>query len=266
MGIAAALGVGSAVAGIGGALISSNASQNAAQTEANAANQASATQLNMFNQTKATLAPFVGGGTTALSQLMNIFGLGNGTNGTGVGGAAGSGFNPSAALQAVTQAPGYQFGLKQGVTALDQSAAAGGLDLSGGQLQSLVKYGQDYGQQQGYAPYITELNNLTNLGENAAAGTGQLGASAASGAATTQLAAGSALAAGQVQAGNTLGQATTQLLSGVGSSYGSFGQGGSSSIFGASPSGGSLVSGPGYGGALDSSGYLAVPNTLPTFE
>lgn len=218
--VAAAIG---AAGAIGGALISSNGAQNAANTEANAANQASATQLNMFDQTKASLAPFVGGGTTALSQLMNIFGLGNGTNGTGVGGAAGSGFNPAAALQAVTQAPGYQFGLNQGNTALNQSAAAQGLDLSGGQLQAEQTFGQNYAQQQGYAPYITELNNLTNLGENAAAGTGQLGAQAASGAATTQLAAGSALAAGQVQGANTLGQATTQLLSGLGSSYGANG-------------------------------------------
>lgn len=216
------------VAAIAGAAISSSGAQSAAKTQANAANQASATQLSMFNQTRQSLQPFIGAGTSALSQLAQIFGF------AGPGGSGGAGgYNPAAALDQLTQTPGYQFGLKQGNTALNQSAAAQGLDLSGGQLQAEQEFGQNYATQQAYAPYITELNNLTNLGENAAAGTGQLSGQAASGIASTQLAGGAATAAGQVQAGNTLGQATTQLLSGLGSSYGSFGVGGAGITTGA---------------------------------
>ncbi len=249
MGIAAALGVAGTV---GGALIASNGAQSAAKTQADAANKATATQLSMFNQTRQSLEPFFGAGQGAVSQLMNIFGFGNGSNGTGVGGAAGSGYNPTAALDQLTKTPGYQFGLKQGNTALNQSAAAQGLDLSGGQLQAEQEFGQNYAQQQAYAPYITELNNIANLGENAAAGTGQLSGQAASGIASTQLAGGAATAAGQVQAGNTLGQATTQLLSGLGSSYGGFGLGGANAGNGF---------GTGVGSGLFSGNYSAPPTT-----
>lgn len=44
--------------------------------------------------------------------------------------------------------PGYQFRLKQGTGALEASAAARGNLNSGGTLQDLVKFGQDYGSQE----------------------------------------------------------------------------------------------------------------------
>lgn len=229
MGLAAALGAAGTVAG---AVISSSGANSAAKTQANAANQASKTQLDMFNQTRQSLAPFFGAGQSAISQLQNIFGFGNGTNGTGVGSAAGTGYNPTAALSQLTQTPGYQFELGQGQKALDQSAAAKGLNLSGAQLQAEQEFGQNFATANAYAPYISELNNIANLGENAAAGTGQLSGQAASGIASTQLAGGAATAAGQVAGSNILGQATTQLLSGNGSSYG-----GLSSLFGGGGSG-----------------------------
>jgi hypothetical protein len=220
MGIAAALGIGGAVAGIGGALISANGAESAAKTQANAANNAAATQLNMFNQTRTSLEPFIGAGSSAISQLANIFGFGNGTNGTGVGSAGGTGFNPTTALSQLTQTPGYQFGLQQGGQALDRSAASRGLLLSGAQLQDSQKFGTDYATQQAYNPYISELNTITGVGENAAAGVGNNSTTAANGIAASQLAAGQATASGQVATGNILGQASTQLLSGLGSSFG----------------------------------------------
>jgi|GEM_PF-7004550 len=44
----------------------------------------------------------------------------------------------------ITSDPGYQFQLNQGVQALDRSAAAKGLVLSGAQQKAVDQYGQDY--------------------------------------------------------------------------------------------------------------------------
>lgn len=60
----------------------------------------------------------------------------------GVTGYSGLLTNPST----ITSDPGYQFGLTQGVSALDRSAASKGLLLSGSQQKALDQYGQDYGQ------------------------------------------------------------------------------------------------------------------------
>ena len=220
MGIGAAI---SAAGTIGGALISGNAAQSAADTQANAANNASATQLSMFNQTRASLQPFIGAGTSAMSQLAQIFGFGGGSTGTGAGGSSGTGYNPTAALSQLTNSPGYQFELAQGQKALDHSAAASGLQLSGQQLQAEQQYGQNFAQANAYQPYINELNTISTQGQNAAAGVGTQATATGQGVANTQLAAGQAAASGQVAQGNILGQATTQLLSGLGSSYGNSG-------------------------------------------
>lgn len=195
MGIGAAILGAAGIAGVGSVIASgtaSNAAQNSADTAAN-------TQLQMFNQTKQTLSPFVSTGTNAMSQLASIFGYGQG--GTGTPDAA-------AATSQLTQFPGYQFGLDQGVQALDRSAASRGLLLSGAQLQDTQKFGQNYAMQQAWQPYVSGLQWASNLGENAAAGTGQLGATAAAGAASSQLqgglAAGSAASAGDASVANIL--------------------------------------------------------------
>lgn len=220
MGIGAALG---AAGAIGGALISSNGAQSAAQTQANAANQASQTQLSMFNQTRQSLQPFMSAGTSALSQLANIFGFGGGTGTGGTTGAAGSGgYNGAAALSQLTNTPGYQFELQQGQQALDHSGAAAGMTLSGSQLKAEQQFGQGFAQANAYQPYINELNAVASQGENAAAGVGSQATATGQGVASSQLAAGQATASGQVANANILGQATTQLLSGLGSSYGNF--------------------------------------------
>lgn len=223
MGLAAGLATAAiGVAGsIGGAVISGNAANSAAKTQANAANQAAATQLKMYEQTRADLSPFMSAGTGALSQLANIFGFGPGGKGTP---------NASAALSQLTQMPGYQFGLDQGVQALDRSAASKGLVLSGAQLKDAQQFGQGYAQQQAWAPYVSELNSITGLGENAAAGVGNAGVTTGQGVANSQLAAGQATASGQVAGANQLTSALGQLtgtgggsISNLLSSYGGLG-------------------------------------------
>lgn len=213
MGISAAL---TAAATVAGAAISSNGAQSAAKTQAEAAQSAEQTQLSMFNKDQANLSPYMSAGTGALSQLSNIFGFGG-------GGATGSGPNSSAALSQLTQMPGYQFGLDQGQQALDRSAASRGLELSGAQLKDSQTFGQGYAQQQAWQPYVNELNSVSGLGENAAAGVGSNGLATGQGVAASQLAGGQASAAGSVAQSNILGSGLSQLASQISpytSSYG----------------------------------------------
>ncbi len=166
---------------------------------ASAAKNASATQLQMYQQTRADLQPFVQGGSSAFSQLANIFGFGAG--GTGQPNAA-------AATSQLTQFPGYQFGLSQGVSALDRSALSRGMGLSGAQMQDAQTFGQQYAMQQAWQPYVSGLQWASNLGQNSAAQTGQAGATAANGSATSQLAGGNA-------AGNAVAGVSNSLASGL---------------------------------------------------
>lgn len=192
----AALG---AVGSLGAAAIGSGASKSAANAQAGAARDATQSQLQMYNQTRNDLAPFMSYGNNAFTQLANIFGFG-GTAGGGSGGSFGP--NPQLATQLLTQMPGYQFGVDQGVQALDRSAASRGTALSGGQLKDITTFGQNYGMMNAWQPYISQLSGAAALGENAAAGVGNIGATTGANVARTQLAAGEAAAAGTVGSAN----------------------------------------------------------------
>ncbi len=159
-----------------------------------AANQAANTQLQMYQQTRQDLLPFASSGASAMSQLANIFGFG----------PNGGGPNAAAATSQLANFPGYQFGRDQGVQALDRSAASRGLLLSGAQLQDTQKFGTNYAMQQAWQPYVSGLEYASSLGENAAAQTGNNGASAAAGAAQSQLAGGSAALNQQTAIANNL--------------------------------------------------------------
>lgn len=187
---------------LGAAGIGAVGSVIAGHEASSAANKATNSQMAMYQQTRSDLAPFSSTGASAMSQLASLFGFGPGGSGTP---------NAAAATSALTQFPGYQFGLDQGVQALDRSAASRGLLLSGAQLQDTQKFGQQYAMQQAWQPYVNQLNTSAQLGESAAAGTGSAGASAAAGAAQSQLAAGSAN-------GNAVAGVTNALQSGL-SSY-----------------------------------------------
>jgi hypothetical protein len=184
-------------AGIGGSIYSANmgadASRNAADAQMRAAQLGANTQLDIFHQTQSALAPYNQVGQSALQQLARMFGIGTG------GPTSGTAAN---AMSALTQYPGYQFGLNQGQTALDRSAASRGLLLSGGQLKDSQQFGQQYGMQQGWQPYMNQLSGLASLGENAGAMTGQIGAGTGANVANSQLYAGQAQASGIMGSNN----------------------------------------------------------------
>jgi len=131
--------------------------------------------------------------------------------------------------------PAYAFRQQQGQQAIENSAAAKGMQLSGSNLMALNSYGQNLASeeyQNAYNRYRTDQNtefqrlaSLAGVGANASAELGANAANLISGfgvnAANTQIGIGNALAAGQVGASNAIsggirqsGQDTAAMMGG----------------------------------------------------
>ena len=180
-----AVAIGGAVIGgvsniVGGSIASSGA-QKAAQTEANAQQAATQASLDMFNTAQATEAPYVAGGTQALSEIQGEMG---GT--IPVPGQTGAlGAVPS--LTDVSGLPGYAFTLQQGLNATQNAAAAQGLGVSGVALKGASTYAENLANTY-YNNYLqnywTNQNNRYNQLYNQVV-TGQAAAGQTAQAATT---------------------------------------------------------------------------------
>ena len=127
------------------------ASTAAAATEA-AANTSAASQERMFNKSVELQEPWRQAGINALAKL-------------------GTGFTGKVDM---TQDPGYQFRLSEGLKALNRQQAAAGNFLSGGALKAAARYGQDYASneyQNAYNRALTQYNTtaaLANVGQTTA--------------------------------------------------------------------------------------------------
>lgn len=110
--------------------------------------------------------------------------------------------------------PGIQFQLQYGNQALQNSQAAKNGVLSGGALKDLMSFNQGLagtGYQSAYDRYMQNkqftygsLKDLMNIGQSAAANTGNTGANFASGMSNTIVGAGQAGAAGTMGVANAL--------------------------------------------------------------
>lgn len=206
-------------AGIGGALLSSQATKSAANKASNA--QERSAQLGIDQQNKQfeavqkLLSPFVNAGTGALTGQQDLLGL----NGNGAQQAAISGIQNSAQYQALSQS---------GQDAILANASATG-GLRGGNVQAALGQFQPALLAQLIDQQYSRLGGLTSLGQNAAAGVGNAGMNTGSNIAGLlqqqgAAQAGNALAAGRAQAGvyNAFGNSIGmyQGLNGFGSTPG----------------------------------------------
>lgn len=201
-------------ASLGAAALGASASKKASKAQSKAAKAAAATQEKFYEQSRTDLEPYRAGGNEAFYSLLDMYGLKNPNNPEG-----GQAFNP-AALEAFRNSPDYQVALREGVGALDKSAAARGNLLSGGQIKAVERYGSDLASQK-FGSYLDRLAHMAGIGENAAARTGA-NAMAAGG----QIA-GSQMALGEAQASGIMGENSaiqkgidgfaTNLASGIGS-------------------------------------------------
>lgn len=252
-----------AIGTIAGGAISAGGAESAAQTQAGAAEQAQQISENEFNTITGQEQPWMTSGLGAQSQLNYL--LGTGTPGQGQtaassgSGGYGSLLTPFTAQNMQQYSPAYQFQLQQGQQGvLNQDASAQG-SLSGASLKDLIGYNQNYANtayNNAFNQYQTQQGNIysrlagvSQLGQAAAANTGQQGTALAGQAAQSATNIGTALGAGTIGASNA--------LAGTASGAGNLG------LLGALYQGGGLGGG-GLGGA-GNNGY-SFPVTDSTTE
>jgi hypothetical protein len=198
---------GSAVLGAGSGLIGSSKAADAqreaaaasAAAQREAADKSIAAQREMFDIGRADLAPYREAGVTSQNQLMTLLGIGGDQNAQGYGRYA-----KDFGMSDFTTDPGYQFRLEQGMKALNASAAAKGMGMSGANIKGATEYGQNMGSQE----YQNAFNRYqTNR-------TAQLAPLQSLYAGGQAAAAGSAAQAGAL--GSNLGQTYTGLGQGLG--------------------------------------------------
>lgn len=239
MPFAIAAGV-TAVGGIASGLISAGAAKDAASIQAAAANRSADLQQAQFTQNQANLAPYRTTGESNLPAYADFYKSSqNDLNAafTAAQNAIPQNIQPmdQASLQ---KTPGYQFNLSQGLRAVQNSAAAKGLGVSGAAMQGAASYAtgladSTYQNQFNNAQTIFGNNQLlygdalnqANLkqnqlgtvfgqiqapivtGENAAATAGQQGTQGAANIGNALVQAGNAQAAGINGSANALGNA-----------------------------------------------------------
>lgn len=209
-----AVAIGTGAASLGGALISSNAAGNAAQTQANAANSASQLQYQEWEQQQKNQQPFLQAGQSAIGQMGKMA-------------ANPVSFTPQDFQNNMD--PSYQFELQQGQQALQRSAAASGGLQSGGTMKAMAQYTQGMastGYQQAYSNYMnnqnTQFNRLASVAGAGQTSAGQLmqgGSNYAGQVGQNMMGAANAMGASQIAQGNTMGSALSGLGSGVAGGY-----------------------------------------------
>lgn len=155
------------VGSIAGGAMQSNAADKAARLSADATNRATALQEKMYKEGVQRQQPFYQAGVNALPELVQA------SKYTNFG------------MDQFQQDPGYGFRLKEGLNALDRTAAARGGMLGGNQLRGAVQYGQELGSQEyqnAFNRYQTERNarlnplqSLAGYGQTGANNIGQMG-------------------------------------------------------------------------------------------
>lgn len=119
-------------------------------------------QKKNYDTASGNLTPFINNGVGASNMLASAYGL-NGGNPLNGG-----------ALAQFMNSPDYQFALKGGSDALDNSAAAKGGALGGNQIRAQTEYGQGLATQN-LQNYFAKLTGMAGQGITAGSNLGQLG-------------------------------------------------------------------------------------------
>lgn len=192
-------------ASIFGAEKTSQAAQQASQTQAQLGQQALAQQLSLFNTAQGQLQPFINSGSSVLPTLTGLL-TGNGQGGAGI----------QALLQNL---PGFQFAQQYGQKAITNQATSRG--LSGNALTAGADYATGSANS-AYSGIVSSLLNAAGIGSGAAgslaSAAGTTGAQA--GATTTGI--GNALASGILGSANAQATGATGVANAVGGAGNSY--------------------------------------------
>lgn len=174
----------------------------AADAQLQASRESNALQDRMYNQNRADMAPWRRTGRNALQQLSDLTGVAYGDNTAQMVRPMGGAQNrASGQLQALMNAPGYQFRLAEGNKSLDRSAAARGGLFSGATLKALSRYNQDYASNE-YDKQWNRLSAMANVGQSATSQTGAWGQATANNMSNGLMATGNALADSYARSGS----------------------------------------------------------------
>ena len=110
----------------------------------------------------------------------------------------------------VTKMPGYEFGMQQGVSALERAGSARGKLLSSQQRKNLIRFGQDYAQTK-YQNYLDPYFRLAGFGGSGTQQGAQLAQNYATQAGLTTMAGGQARGSGYRQQGQIWGDFATSM-------------------------------------------------------
>lgn len=212
-----------------GGVLQNNANKDALDAQMRAAAESNALLKYMYDTQRSDQAPWMEAGKAALGNLTNLLNSGELTSKF-----AGK-FDPAA----VQMDPGYQFGLDQGQKAIQNSAAARGMGLSGAALKDAARFGNDYATtkyddayKRSYGRYQDDFNRfyaeksntlnplfqLSGLGQNATNQVQQAGTNYANNASNNAIGLGNASAANAVNRGNIYGNMLAN-LGGLGYNY-----------------------------------------------
>jgi hypothetical protein len=146
---------------IAGSVIQGYGANRAAREQSKAMDRATAAQERMFNRQVELQEPFRQAGVNALPELIEA-----------------SRYTPFG-MEQFQADPGYGFRLKEGLRALENSAAARGGLLSGNAMRGITRYGQELGSQEfgnafnryqaERAARLNPLQSLTGMGQSTAA-------------------------------------------------------------------------------------------------
>lgn len=194
-----------AVSSLTGGIISSSAAQKAAQLQSSAATTAAQAQLSQFAQTQTNLRPYMNAGTNSLAMLQLLTGTASPDTFNSLSTdqlaamtpaqiAAIKSLNPLAApltapfnptQQQLEATPGYQFTKNQGLMAVGNQFAAGGLAGSGAATKGAISYAEGLAGttfQQQLGNYLAQNQQTYNMlagqvssGQNAATNVGSIG-------------------------------------------------------------------------------------------
>ena len=203
--VAAAVIVGAA--SVAGGAISASGAKSAGRAQADAAKQAAQLDKEMYYDQAARMEPFRQAGLTTQTELMRQMGLSGDANSAGYGNLL-----KNFSQQDFQADPGYGFRLKEGLKAIDRTAAARGNMISGAAMKAAERYGQDMASQEyqnAYNRYNNDrstnyqmLTGQQSVGQNASNAMNQASGQYAQNAGDAYMQAGNARASGYVGAAN----------------------------------------------------------------
>lgn len=203
--VAAAVVVGAA--SVAGGAISASGARSAGRAQADAAKQAAQLDKEMYYDQAARMEPFRQAGLTTQTELMRQLGLSGDANSAGYGNLL-----KNFSQQDFQTDPGYGFRLKEGLKAIDRTAAARGNMISGAAMKAAERYGQDMASQEyqnAYNRYNNDrstnyqmLTGQQSVGQNASNAMNQASGQYAQNAGDAYMQAGNARASGYVGAAN----------------------------------------------------------------